>query len=572
MNDIVYILDGLPCDPDNSDDIKFVIDYSDTRRLNMFDITIDSVTFVNRDRERIIQHLKTKGFGHGMRFDVQFTNTITMRYYLDFTENLKWTENQITCKIKRFKANDNFIDNAQSLSWRLVNFQDSDFTEVDFMVIQDGQNYLFISLTISMFTITRELIYAVQQVAEGIADLQASLPSASVSGPVVNVGAILAASTKLAARLVYATSIAIAMVQLLIQIIEIVFPPLRQLKDIQVWRLIEKGCQHLGYTLDSTALTQDLRPLTFLGAPIKSLDIKWLTEFLIPNDAVFTDGFPNEMDSIPTLGQAIETICEMFNLRYRVANGVVKIERRDFFDFAQNAIQLRYNLQDSLQMERGLSDGYWKRYLMVWAKDSRDSFTYDYTIGHIAELDTKVIVLDEPQLNLIKGLEQVRNPFSTGHRKRELTRVERFIKNVMAPAVDLFTGGAFSNLINNRLNVLVTSDVYFSNNKLLWKQGAKISPDQDSKLAAINILSDWHDSNSVQNRVKDVLENVPIPMNKALFLLLANTNFITLEDGTLAELIRVEWSEKDHEASVTMELPSEFNVNLTQTIINNGGV
>lgn len=565
---IKYILDGLPCEPINREDIKFSIDYTDEKRLNMFNLNIDSVAFVMEDKLRIEQHLVNRGAGHGMRFDVQFTPAILMRYYLDFTDGLRWTENEISCKIKRFKASDNFFDNANALSWRVVNIPDNELTKIDFVLIQDGQNFLFITLLVSFFTITRELIYATLQVAEAAADLQYALTPIGPGIP--NVGAIIKASLMLAARTAYALAIAAAMIQLVIQIVEIAFPPIRELKDIPYWKLIEKGCQHLGYTFDSNALKVQLAPLSFLGAPIRSIDAKWITEFLLPNSLALTDGFPAEMDAIPTLGQAIDTICELFNLRTRVANGVVKIERKDFFNVSQNAIPLAFNLQDSIEMERGLNSKYWKRYLTVFAKDARDSFTYDYTIGHIAELDTSVTVLDDQNLNLIKGLVQIRNPFAKGFRKKELTRVEKFIKNVIAPAVDLFSGGALTDLIENRLNVLAVSDIYFTTNKLLWKQGSRISPEQETKLSAINILNTWHNSERPQDAWKERLENVPVRMNIDLFLQFVNTNFVTLENGQIAEIKRIEWSERDAEASVDIEIPSIFVNNINTTTINDG--
>jgi hypothetical protein len=90
-------------------------------------------------------------------------------------------------------------------------------------------------------------------------------------------------------------------------------------------------------------------------------------------------------------------------------------------------------------------------------------------------------------------------------------------------------------------------------------------------LNAKNIIQTWHNTETVQNRTREVLENLPIRMNEDVFLLLSSQNVVNLSDGTQAELLSLEWSENEAEASATIELESDFDVNLKQTIINGGG-
>ena len=108
-------------------------------------------------------------------------------------------------------------------------------------------------------------------------------------------------------------------------------------------------------------------------------------------------------------------------------------------------------------------------------------------------------------------------------------------------------------------------------NKLLWKAGDKLHPSHRIELNAKNIIQTWHNTETVQNRTREVLENLPIRMNEDVFLLLSSQNVVNLSDGTQAELLSLEWSENEAEASATIELESDFDVNLKQTIINGGG-
>jgi hypothetical protein len=565
---ITYILDGQISNPYNREDIRYRIDYSERRRINEFEITIDNLIFVREDKQRIFQHLNTFGRYQGMPLDVVFSNGQVLRYYIDFTDQAtRWTENEINVKIKRYRSTDNFFDNADSLSWRLVNFQPSDFSFTDYVIIPEQQPLYFISLSLAYFSLLRELAEAVKGVQEGIADLAATLPPLPA-----NVGAVVAAAIKLAARIAYTIFVITALIQLTTQIIEFILPKVRQLKDIKYKRLIEKGCQHLGYTLQSTALDQ-LNRLHFLGAPLRSFDGGIFREIFMPLSFAYTDGFPNEMDAIPTLGSAIKRLEDLFNLRTLVIDGVVRIEREDYWNNpVPNPIPLAYNLQESHEMERSFNDDFWKRKLLVWTKDQQDVFTFDDTIGHIVEVDTSVQVSPDPEIQLVKGFERIENPFSLGSRKTEFTFVEKFLKNILAPAVDLFTNGALSSAINNRIGVLTVSSQYYTNNKLLWKAGTKLHPQHRQVLSAKNIYQTWHLSENVPERTKELLENIPIRMSEETFLTLSQQKLVTLTSGKQLELLNLEWSEHEAEASATFELDSDYGVNLQTTIINGGGI
>jgi hypothetical protein len=564
---ITYILDGQIANPANREDIRYRIDYTNRRRISEFEITVENLIFVREDKERIFQHLSNLGRYQGMPLDIVFTNGQTLSYYIDFTDaSMTWTENEVNVKIKRYRANENFFDNADSLSWRLVNFAPSDFTEIKYFIIPEQQPLYFISLSLAFFSLTQELARAVENLQQGIADLAAVLPP--LPG---NAGLVIAAAIRLAARIAYTIFIIAALIQIITQIIEMILPKLRTFKDIPYKRLIEKGCQYLGYQLSSGALNQ-LSRLSFLGTPERALDGGIFREIFMPNSFAYTDGFPTEMDSIPTLGHAIKAIEELYNLRTTVNNGVVQIERYDFYNQpAPTPIPLAYNLQDTHEMQRKFNDEYWKRKLLVWTKDSRDVWTYDDKKGHICEVDTSCVTIPDPNLNLLKGFERIDNPFALGSRKSEFTFVERFLKNILAPAVDLFTGGALTQLINNRVGVLVVSSQYYTVNKLLWKAGDKIHPNHREVLSAKNIIQTWHNTESVEENTNEVIENIPVRMNEDTFLLLSSQNVVNLSDGTQAELLSLEWSEHEAEASATIEIESNYNVNLNETIINGGG-
>jgi hypothetical protein len=572
---IQYLLDGQVCHPKNRQEIKFIIDYSERNRVNEFEISIDNLIFVREDKERIHQYLATYGNKYGMPFAIQFTNGQILSYFIDFTdEATRYNADEFHAKIKRYRANVNFFDKADGLSWRLMEregfWQDSDFTNIRYVIIPEQQPLYFITLSLAFFATVQQIAQAVEDIQSGIADLtEAVTPSFAGPVPVINVGQVISLTIRLVARIIKGVVLVIALINIMQQIIEMIMPAVRTMRDIPYLHLIRKGCQYLGYTLDTSAINE-LQPLSFLGAPEKQFDMGIMREIFRPLSSAFTWGFPSEMDSITTLGQAIDKLETIYNLRTTVNNGVVRIEPR-LLQGQTAPIPLAYNEQDAAHMTRSFTNDHWKRKVLMWRKDVKDVWTFDDKKGHLAELDTDVINAPDPNLKLLKGAVIVDNPFALASRKEELTRVEKFLKNTLAPAVDLFTNGGFSAQINNRVGVMVISSQYFTVNKLLWKVGENIHPQHRDILNAKRILEVYHGSETVAARNKEKIENMPIRMTESNFLLLSSQNVVNLSNGEQAELVRLEWSENDAEAAADLLVNTVYNTNIQQSTIYGAG-
>ena len=566
---ITFYLDGQPCEPYNRQDIKYSIDYTQRRRLSEFEITIDVLEFVREDYERIFNWLRTYGRYQGMPLDVQFSNGLIQRYYLDFTDPaMVWTDTNITVKVKRRNATINFFDDADSLVFEVVNnrgkFLPSDFTDVEYIIIPPNREIYFITISLTTFQLAQQLAQAVKDVQEAIADLTAVLPP--VPG---NAGLIAAAAIKVAARLAYTIAITIALIRLVSDLVKLIFPPIRKFKAISYRNLIKRSCEALGYTLQSNVL-DELANVVVLPVPLRPNNFSVIREVFAPQSLAFTNGYPSALDTIPTLGTAISTLEEIFNLTTVVNEKVVRIERNDAFNNVDGEpIPLAYNLQNQKQEERKFNDEFWKRKLMFWAKDGADFNTFDDRNNTIVEFDTSVQVSPHEDIQLLRGLEQVPTNFSRGTRKDGLDFIEKSVK-VLTKAVDLFTGGAISNLINNRVGVMIVSQQYFSNTKLLLMQGTKISANDKKFLDPETIINNYHQNLRVVNNTTEVIENMPIRMDELNFLQFVNKNFVTLSSGETAELKFLEWSENDHEASATFEVDSDYATNINETKISNG--
>ena len=139
--------------------------------MRELELSVENLTFVKEDFTAIQNWLDTYGYSVGMPFQVEY-ETQTIDYYLDFqSPNFVKRDRSMTVPVKRLRATDNFFDNANGLSFSSVTFSNSDFTDVDYVVISQEQFSYYISLSLATFSLAQELAKSIQEIQEGIADL-----------------------------------------------------------------------------------------------------------------------------------------------------------------------------------------------------------------------------------------------------------------------------------------------------------------------------------------------------------------------------------------------------------------
>jgi hypothetical protein len=463
---------------------------------------------------------------------------------------------------------DNFFDNADGLSFGSLNWQPSDFVNVDYVVIPDYQLSYFISLALGTFALAQELAKSVQEIAEGIADLtKASTPVGFPPAP--DWGAIIVAVLKLAARIAYALFIIAALIQLITELLNIIFPKIRQFKAVKVKKLIEKGCAHLGYTVQSDLL-QSLVPLTVCPVPLREKDPSLFIELFAPASLAYTKGYPSSRDTVQTLGQVIAAVEDIFNAKVAVNDGVVRIEQELTFEQeAASNIPLAFTLQSELQNEHTFNTvEIYKRKVAVYQVDGGDINTFDDTRKSTYEISSEIINSPGADFELIKGIDFLNIPFARGTRKGVLTFVEKAAK-VLAEAVDFFTGGNLAASIEARVNVMQISSQYYGVTKLLWMNGTRLHQNQNAFIGCQSLVTQYHASRFIQNNQKNVYQGMPLAANESeIFNILAN-NFVILNNGQTAEIKRVSWSERRHMAEIDFTVRQQ-SIN-EQTIVIDAG-
>jgi len=170
MSEIKFYLNGSEAQPQDRKEIRYRFDFND-RTVRELELSVENLTFVKEDFTAIQNWLDTYGYSVGMPFQVEY-ETQTIDYYLDFqSPNFVKRDRSMTVPVKRLRATDNFFDNANGLSFSSVTFSNSDFTDVDYVVISQEQFSYYISLSLATFSLAQELAKSIQEIQEGIADL-----------------------------------------------------------------------------------------------------------------------------------------------------------------------------------------------------------------------------------------------------------------------------------------------------------------------------------------------------------------------------------------------------------------
>ena len=553
-----HFLNNIPVSPRNVLEIGLITDY--TGNPNMLQIDSDTVVLPREAKEIILNHIATQGVFEGIPYMIETESGIKLEYYVDLTEGTTYKDFEIEVKIKKRKGFDNFIENSQGLSFELMNKKgvNFDFIDIPYVIIPDNQLELGVSLSIAIYVMTKEAIQATKDLNTALRDLIEALTGT----PFPPLGEIISLSLALAGQLAYTLAVYTALIKLGRQMLELIFPKVRTYKGATIKNLIEKGCEYLGYTLDSTLLNE-WDKLTLMPVPLIK-NKKSIFNF-IQNELnfSFTKGYPTAQDTVSTLGELITAVEIWFNARTKVYNGVVQIERRDYWqNITSNTTVPALNLQDSRQSQYVLNtDEAWKRSYVHYQVDYSDTHTLDFFDPTDAEFSTEPLNVINEDLVSIRGLNDINIPFALGVRKDRLSWVEAFAKTffqLLDTVTGLFGAGLNSTaLITNRLGVTQISQQYYSVTKVLYATNGKQSADYVDKIKAGNIYNEYHKINEININGYKIYSDVPMRLKSEEFVSLLDNNFAYI-DGILCEILSIRYIDELSKAIISYKEPYEY--------------
>jgi hypothetical protein len=385
--------------------------------------------------------------------------------------------------------------------------------------------------------------------------------------PFASQGKAIEAGIRLAIQIIFIAVLIFQAFKLIQRMIELTIPKVRYFNVCTVLELMQKGCEHLGYTFKSSIIEGTYKNMVLLPIPQNRKDKKWYDLFQNDLDQSFQNGFPSANDATPTLGTLVSAMESMFNAKTRVINGLVWLERWDFW-----LDQSLYNINSSLVLQSEAQNSYtydfsrlFKRYLIQYQTDYSDINTIDRFEFANSEFSLDRTNIVNADLNLIKGLTDINIPYSMTTSKQKFTWLELLFKDLY----NLIDTLANSNLSskNNKLGYIQLSQQYFSNTKIFIHDGSeKMSVSSDDLLSPSTLWANFHAINNPAVYQFIVKENVKIPMNSVNFIEILNNNYAII-DGINCEITKIEYFDDKGFAIVSYKEPNVIfknNINLTK--------
>lgn len=557
-----WILNGFEVTPRNTFDISLDSDW--TGRPTELEAGTDSLKLPREGLDVIQAWINQYGPFQGIPLQCILQNGTVIEYYVDLMDGATYEDFDIIVKIKRRKGRDSFFNQADGTSFELMASKGVNFQVFDtpYIIVKDNAVELALTMAISLYVMTRETIDQIVALSETITNIIDAVTPQTGTGVTFSIGQIATLIIKALVQLAIIALLIVALVKMSEQFFELLFPKVRYFQASKVKILIQRGVEHLGYTLESNLLNS-LSNLTILPVPlVKDKGSFW--DFL-QNDLNFayTKGYPTGSDSTPTLGSLISFVETMYNAKTRVVNGVVQIERRDYWaGITQNQFTPALNIQGDRKNSYILNtDEAWKRTYISFEVDPSDTHTMDFFDPTDAEYSTEVSNIANDDLVLIKGLNNIKGNFAYGVRKNSLNWLEKFAKGffeVVDEVIEAFGGnGNFAAQITNRIGVLQISQQFFSKSKIMWTIGGKQPENYESYISASAIYNNYHVINEIQNNDYKVFEDVPVRMTNNEYTAIINNNFATF-DGKVCEILTMKYLEDKRLATVSYKEPFDY--------------
>jgi hypothetical protein len=500
------------------------------------------------------------GFTEGDELKIQFgdsNNTVfEFEGMIDYSSDLLFMgENEVRVEVKKLQGLDWLSEVADGFSFASMYdegiVKDSDFIKVPYVLNYIPDNTQLILLSLYSFLLAKELAENVMRIFEGISEgVNAATPSVGVGvgvGAVAvttyDIGDIIWASAKIAIKIGYTIAIGVALYRTLQDLIEQILPAKRNHLGMNIKRMFELGCQKTNLTLNSNLLNTISDWCVIPSKFAKGGE---------PPKGEKETGYPTNSDSIYTFGDLIRVCSIWFNADYKIINGVFYFEQERYFDnLAQYVIPSTYTDQEKLQNHLGFNTNELKsNFLVKYEFDIQDQNTLENQEGRVFQLITEPIVVKNPKLKTLKGLEEIVIPFSLGVEKDKLTNIESTLKFVLQRAdlvLNLYGKPAISNKITDRLNCLSLSSHFLSIPKVVVMQGSKLKPKQRQILSASKIFNNYHFTksfvpiNNDHNQWRKIPEKT-IPFSKEDFVILSQSNYCFTENGQKARIDYLKWN------------------------------
>lgn len=560
-----HFLNGVEVTPRNI--LSIGVESTFTDRPEWLEVDVDKLILPREAVSIIQQHLGTYGPFEGIPYTMVMEGGETLEYYVDLQEDALYRDFEIEVKIKRRGGKDNFFDRAEGTTWELMAAKGVNFEPIDipYVIIIDDPAPALIGLGVAIYSISKDVIAQTEALSQTFTNLIDTLPPLPA-----NLGQVTTLVIKFVLQAAILALTLVALLKMVQQFFEILFPKIRYLQGHKVKRLLELGCQFLGYQFQSTLL-DEISGLTICPVPlVKGKESFWDR---LQNDLNFayTKGYPTASDTTPTLESLLTAMEDTFYARTRVRNGVVYLEKRYYWqDLSSQSVLPALNLQDDRQTEfRYNTEDIWRRVYVHYATDFSDLNTLDFFDPTDAEYSTEPVNVGNADLVTIKGLNDVSIPFALAVRKNKLNYLERFARDFFEFidfVTNAFGGGTnYSAQIQNRVGVMQLTQQFFSVSKLMYTIGGKQPSTYAEIIKASAIYNNYHRVNEIAVNDYKIFSDVPVRMTPQEFVTLLDNNYVEI-GGLVCEILSIKYNDENSLATISYRQPDDWANGKTNVI------
>jgi hypothetical protein len=544
-------------------------------------ISIDSFRFVNTDKQKASKILRdwitndNPGIFHGVPFEIKGSNNQNIlnvfEGYVNLANDVSLLEDGSTvANIVKKEGLDSLNDKLEALTWGYLELigavNSADYQTIDYVVEKKFNFFEILMSNIVLFLLIKELVESIKDLAKQINDAFGHA-AGGISGPAASAAWVI---TAIIIQALYTALIAVAVINLGNQLIELLLPRVRQHKCIQLRRALEIISNHIGLNLVSP-LTE-LDNVYYLPSNQRQDDVSFLSG-LITQLKGTPSGIPNLVDYGYNCRDFFNLVQEMTFSKAQVDNGDLQLRTVSDPYWIKTAT---YVIPDVLvEEEKFNTDELKSRFALLFQIDQRDDWTIDNYLGTAYERVTDAVSTPIIDAKFINGLDEHNIFASLGNRKDQLNGLENILKNV-AQFLDgvVNTLGASSNLtskITNKIGVLKVSDNNHTKPKLLYLAGNKMPVNHRSLFSAKVLYDKYYVEKSfVANNYhgqKKVFKSVRIPFGLEAFLKLITNSYCYDSTNKLSKVTNIQWNLFGDFAVIDYWYREVYTTNLNESFI-----
>lgn len=481
-------------------------------------------------------------------------------------------DEEIIAPIKKVAGDDWLNDVADSFSFAYLasigEIKNSDYKRVPYVINYVPDNMQMIMLNMSLYLMTKELIENIESLSKAAGNVvDAATPVLGVSvglgaGVVTawDIGNLILVTILFVARVAYIIAIIIAIKKLIEQLLEQIFPKMRYHLGMTWYDLFNFGCKHLGLSFESD-LMSELKNDVYLPQKDKKGGSSGET------------GHPSNTDPIYTFGDLIRVAKLTYNADYKITDGVLKFERKDYWQQNSGLVlpDIFNNQERLLKQSVPNTLEFVANYNINLGYDIQDQNTLDDTTGLVFQAITKPVVVINKKLVNMKGLTEISIPYALGKRKDGFTDLEKFAREVLKVVDNLtgiFGGGTnFASKIDSRIGAMLLSSHFLSVGKMVRMNGGKLALNQRQILGAEILWEKYHFINSFAE-IKGIhnqwykMPQLRIPIKEDDLIKILENNFLTSPEGKRAMIEVLKWNPEKGTAVIDYRINEKYTNNL----------